>query len=120
MEIWMIVAISIAIALVAFRLLRAKRVPGGAGVQEKIENGALVLDVRSPAEYASGHFPRAQNIPVNDLHSRFHEIESKDRPIIVYCASGMRSALARRILKSAGFSDVTNAGGLKNMPQTHV
>ncbi len=84
---------------------------------EKIKNGAAIVDVRTPAEFADEHYKGALNIPVNQLASRMSEIGPKDRPVVLYCASGARSAMAARMLKAAGFSDVTNAGGLEDMPE---
>lgn len=86
-------------------------------VQSKIAAGAAVVDVRTRDEFEDGHFPKAKNIPVGELQGRIAEVGPKDKPVIVYCASGARSALAARILKSAGYADVLNAGGLDDMPQ---
>jgi rhodanese-related sulfurtransferase len=61
-------------------------------------------------------FPGAVNIPVGELQARMKELEPKNRPLVLYCASGARSALAVRILKAAGWTDVINAGGLWDMP----
>ncbi len=85
-------------------------------VERKIKAGAAVVDVRTEDEYMDEHFPNALNIPVGELSARAGEIGSKDRAVILYCASGARSAMAARILKSLGFADVTNAGGLGDMP----
>lgn len=85
-------------------------------VEEKIKAGALVVDVRTEDEFMDEAFPGAINIPVGALQTRMKELEPKDRPIVLYCASGARSALAARILKAAGWTDVTNAGGLWDMP----
>ena len=85
-------------------------------ITEKINAGAKIIDVRSPDEYADGCYKGAVNIPVNILPNKTNSIGSKDTPIIVYCASGSRSAVAMSILKAAGFKDVTNAGGLGDMP----
>ncbi len=83
---------------------------------EKIRNGALIVDVRTVYEFEDEHFPGAINIPVNDLLPRMSELgEDKERPIILYCASGARSAYAAMILKSHGYKDVTNAGGLDDL-----
>ncbi|MFN3750552.1 MAG: rhodanese-like domain-containing protein [Thiobacillus sp.] len=86
---------------------------------------ALVLDVREDKEYAAGHIPRAKHIPLGQLASRIQEIEShKDKPVLVTCRSGNRSAHACRILKKAGFTTVFNqAGGIiawerANLPVT--
>ncbi len=85
-------------------------------VEEKIKAGALVVDVRTEDEFMDEAYPGAINIPVGVLQSRMKELEPKDRPLVLYCASGARSALAARILKAAGWTDVINAGGLWDMP----
>lgn len=83
----------------------------------KIQSGAAVIDVRSPDEFSDGAYPGARNIPVNVLPHRIAEVGPKDKPVVVYCASGGRSAVAQQILKANGFADVTNAGGLEDMPE---
>ncbi|MFA6014627.1 MAG: rhodanese-like domain-containing protein [Gallionellaceae bacterium] len=83
----------------------------------KIQSGVTVVDVRSKAEFNDGHHAKATNIPLDTLHARIDEIGPKDKGIIVYCASGARSAMAARMLKAAGFMDVINAGGLADMPR---
>ncbi len=85
-------------------------------VLEKIKAGARIVDVRSPAEFQSGAYPGAVNIPVQELDRRLGELP-KDRPIVVYCASGARSAAAERMLRARGFADVVNGGGLYQMPR---
>jgi len=85
-------------------------------VEQKIKAGAVIVDVRSQDEFADEHFPKALNIPVNELAARAGEIGPKDKPVVLYCASGARSAMGARILKSLGFADVVNAGGLSDMP----
>jgi rhodanese-related sulfurtransferase len=73
---------------------------------------ALVLDVREEKEYAAGHIPRAKHIPLGKLSSRITELEKyKDKPILVTCRSGNRSAHACRLLKKAGFATVFNQEG---------
>lgn len=69
----------------------------------------ILLDVRTPKEFAEGHLPGAVNIPVDDLRGRLGEL-SKDRPILAYCQVGMRGYIATRILLQKGF-DVANLGG---------
>jgi rhodanese-related sulfurtransferase len=71
----------------------------------------FLVDVRTPAEYASGHIPSAVNIPVTELQDR---LPTTDRSalIIVYCASGGRSASAAKLLGGLGFTRVVNFGAV--------
>lgn len=69
----------------------------------------LLLDVRTPTEYAAGHVPDALNIPVDELRSRLSEVP-RDRPVVAYCQVGQRGYLATRVLRHAGF-DASNLGG---------
>jgi rhodanese-related sulfurtransferase len=74
------------------------------------DDGALVLDVREPAEWAQGHIPGATLIPLGDLAARLGEL-GRDRPIVVVCRTGNRSAQGRDILLGAGFPAVTSLDG---------
>lgn len=85
-------------------------------LDEKIANGAKIVDVRTPMEFEEEHFPNAVNISVDQVEERLDEFGDKNKPVIVYCASGSRSAYAARVLKMAGYKDVINAGGLYDMP----
>jgi phage shock protein E len=78
---------------------------------ELVKNGAIVLDVRSKSEYAGGHIKGSINISVDTLRNNLGKLKDKDKPIITCCASGMRSASAKSILKSNGYSQVYNGGG---------
>jgi len=86
------------------------------------EEGALVLDVRTPGEFLSVRLPGARNIPIEQLPQRLQEVErlvnnDKKRPIVVYCTVGTRAAQAKRILLAAGFPNVTNLGGFSDWPR---
>ena len=73
---------------------------------------AYILDVREADEYASGHLPEAKNIPTSKLADRVSELEKfKDKPIIVCCASGMRSSKACGELKKQGFEKLYSLSG---------
>ena len=74
-----------------------------------VENGAQIIDVRTPAEYSSGSIRNSKNIPLQELVSEMKKLDLK-KPIITCCASGMRSASAKAILKQNGF-EVYNGGG---------
>lgn len=85
-------------------------------LEDKIKAGALVVDVRTPEEFQDEHYDGAVNIPVEDVMRRLDEFGEKSKPVVVYCATGSRSAYAARFLRSAGYADVINAGGLYDMP----
>ncbi|HTZ51503.1 MAG TPA: rhodanese-like domain-containing protein [Spirochaetia bacterium] len=84
-------------------------------VKDKIAAGAQIIDVRTTAEFRDGAYPGAVNIPLAILPAKMLEL-SKDKPVVLYCASGARSGQAMRLMKAAGFTDVINAGGLEDMP----
>lgn len=75
-----------------------------------VKDGAQIIDVRTPAEFQSGHIRGSINIPLNNLESKLSKIK-KDKAVITCCASGMRSASAKGLLKSRGFKEVHNGGG---------
>ena len=79
------------------------------------EEGKLIIDVRTPEEFEMGAFPGAVNIPLDELPVRMEELGSKDREMVLYCASGARSAYAMRFLQDAGFTNMTNGGGIMQM-----
>ena len=75
-----------------------------------VDNGAVIVDVRSMGEFQSGHIAGSINIPVDVIAGQLSRIP-KGKPIITCCASGMRSASAKSILMSNGFEEVYNGGG---------
>ena len=82
-----------------------------------MKRGAVIVDVRSKGEYASGHVKGSLNIPLETLKSQVGKLK-KDVPIITCCASGMRSAGAKGVLKSSGFVEVYNGGSWMRL--THL
>lgn len=79
-----------------------------------LSDGALIVDVRSASEFASGHAPNSINIPLNGLSTELSRIP-KDKNIIVCCASGTRSAMAGSLLKRNGYTKIFNAGTWRNL-----
>lgn len=78
---------------------------------ELVKNGAIIVDVRTVNEYRSGHIEGSLNIPVEGIRKNIGKLEGKqDTPIITCCASGMRSATAKGVLKAKGFKVVHNGG----------
>ena len=82
---------------------------------ELVKQGAIILDVRSKGEYAGGHIKGSMNISVDQLQNNLGKLKDKNQPIITCCASGMRSASAKSILKSNGFLQVYNGGGWSSL-----
>ncbi len=85
--------------------------------KQMVASGARLVDVRSPEEYGSGHLDGAVNIPVGDLEQRLTELEPKDQGVVVYCASGIRSARAAKKLAAAGFTTVGDLGSIDDWPK---
>jgi len=79
-----------------------------------VKQGAVILDVRTKAEYQTGHIKGSQNIPLDVLANQYSKLK-KDEAIITCCASGMRSASAKTLLKSNGFLKVYNGGGWSSL-----
>jgi len=103
----------ISMFLVVFMLYRqfaGKVAPEKA--RELVKGGARLVDVRTRAEFAAGHIEGALNIPVGELGARLGEVGDREKPVVVYCASGMRSASAAGALRGAGFSQVHDLGAM--------
>lgn len=76
-----------------------------------INEGAVIVDVRSKNEYSAGHIKGSVNIPVEMLRDNLSRLKDKNKTVITCCASGIRSASAKSILRSNGYSNVHNGGG---------
>ena len=85
--------------------------------RDEVAETALILDVRSPAEFSTGHLPGALNIAHTQLRERLDEVRAAaaGRPVRVLCASGVRSALAHRILAQSGFDSASLSGGMSSL-----
>ncbi len=82
--------------------------------KEMLQKGATIIDVRTSGEFKGGHPKNAVNIPLQNMHTSIEKIKKMKQPILVCCASGMRSAQAKSIIASHGI-EVHNAGGWKNL-----
>ena len=79
-----------------------------------IEQQALIVDVRTPEEFAAGHYPGAINIPHETILDGLNQLGVKaDTAVILYCRSGNRSGQAEQALLEKGFTQAKNAGGLE-------
>ena len=86
----------------------------GAEAQELVADGALLLDVRTPQEFNSGHIDGAVNIPIQEIRSRIAELGSPEGAIVVYCHSGVRSRQTKQYLESQGFESVYDLGSFRS------
>lgn len=84
-----------------------------ADFKQLVKDGALIVDVRTPGEFAGGHIKGSKNVPLDSLSQQLKQLP-KDRVIITCCASGMRSAAGKSVLKSNGFT-AHNGGGWNSL-----
>jgi rhodanese-related sulfurtransferase len=98
--------------VVGFLLFKRLTQVSSEAARRLVKEGATLVDVRSPQEFGGGHLPGSINLPVHELLKRSAKLGAKDSPVVVYCASGTRSAMARSMLKGAGFTQVFNLGAM--------
>jgi phage shock protein E len=76
-----------------------------------LKNGALVIDVRSPGEFNSGHLPVAINIPLDEIETVLpRRVKDKNQVLLLHCQSGMRSGMAKKRLNGIGYANAFNLG----------
>lgn|SRR5574339_314325 len=84
-------------------------------IKEALKNGAVIIDVRTPQEYDNGRVPGSINIPVDRISGNIERIKAMKKPVVLCCTSGVRSANAKNILKSAGLNEVFNGGSWESV-----
>lgn len=109
------VAIGVGIAAVLWRLMRGAQVDPREAA-DQVARGALLVDVRSPDEFAAGHLPDALNVPLNQIGA-WARAQSTPPAVVLYCRSGTRSGMAARKLKRLGFRSVFDLGSASRWPQ---
>ena len=115
MEPWMI-AVAVFLALfIGWKLRLAYRSPAELRrISDALAGGGVLVDVRTSFEFANGHLPQAINLPLGFSPESADGLGAKDSPVVVYCASGTRSAHAAKILRRAGFQSVLDLGPMHN------
>jgi phage shock protein E len=83
-------------------------------IRDFVERDAIIVDVRSTSEYEQGAIPGSKLIPLPQIKSRISEIKEWNKPVILCCASGVRSGTAAGILRSNGIEAI-NGGGWLNL-----
>ncbi len=85
-------------------------------LEKAIKEGAFLVDVRTPQEFAGGHVKGSVNIPLDKIQSRLSKFKSKEN-IVVFCRSGNRSSQAKSILEQNGFKNIINGAAWQNVNQ---
>lgn len=107
---WKPIVVVVAVFAAIFLFKRAGQISAGAA-RALLQKGAMVIDVRTAGEFAGGHLRQAVNIPLDQIEAALPgRVTDRAKPILLHCASGMRSGLARRKLKSLGYTNVHNLG----------
>lgn len=107
---WTVALIVAAIAAVILVLKRVGQISRKQALAY-LKSGALVVDVRSSAEFNSGHLPNAINLPVDELETALpRRVKDKKQVLLLHCQSGMRSSMAKKRLEGLGYSNVFNLG----------
>jgi phage shock protein E len=107
---WTAILVILAVIALAYTLKRARQI-SAADALEFLKNGALVIDVRSVAEFTSGHLPQALNLPLDEIEILLpRSVKDKNQVLLLHCQSGMRSGVAKTRLKTLGYANVFNLG----------
>ena len=94
-------------------LLRGPDINKGVEEYKKTE-GAMLIDVRTPSEYAERNIPGSKNVPLQNIKSIKEVVPEKDTPLFVHCLSGARSSKATKALQQMGYINVKNIGGISS------
>lgn len=107
---WITIGIAAALVL-AYSIMKRSGGLSPEKARDYLRSGALVIDVRSPGEFNAGHLPNAVNLPVDEMDTTVPgRLKDKDRVLLLYCQSGMRSGVARSRLVALGYAHVFNLG----------
>ena len=106
---WWIVLLLIALLLIVLKYSKGNT----KNYKELLNQGAIIIDVRTESEYKSGHIKNSINVPLKDLTYRINEFDKKDN-IVTVCAAGMRAESAKKFFESRGYN-VANGGRWSNL-----
>ena len=107
---WSSAFLVVAVVVLFIWWRRAGLVPFKAAV-EYAKHGAILIDVRSAAEYIAGHLPNAVNMPLSEIEELVpRKVKDKNRVLLLHCQSGMRSGAARKRLLAMGYTNTYNLG----------
>lgn len=104
-----ILIVAVAVAVV-FLLKKSGQISAQAAAAY-LKNGALVIDVRSSGEFRTGHLPQAMNVPLDEIETAVpRRVRDKSQVLLLHCASGMRSGVAKGKLREMGYTNAFNLG----------
>jgi len=107
---WTTTLIIAAVVAVIFMMKKSGQISAKDAL-EKLKNGALVIDVRSAGEFSSGHLDKAINIPLDEIETAVPKrMKDKNQVLLLHCASGMRSGMAKSKLIGMGYTNAFNLG----------
>ncbi|MGO9318196.1 MAG: rhodanese-like domain-containing protein [Terracidiphilus sp.] len=107
---WTTICIFVAVFAILFLLQRTGQISAKEALAH-LNRGALVIDVRTPAEFNAGHLPSATNLPLDQIETALpRRLKNKSQVLLLHCQSGMRSGEAKKKLKALGYSNVFNLG----------
>ena len=108
---WTTILVIAAIVVIVFMIKKTGQISSKDAL-EKLKNGALLIDVRSPGEFSAGHLAKAINIPLDEIESAVPKrVKDKNQVLLLHCASGMRSSMAKSKLIGMGYTNAFNLGG---------
>jgi phage shock protein E len=107
---WTTPLIVAAVVAVIFMMKKSSQISAKDALA-KYKSGALVIDVRSPGEFDSGHLPIAINIPLDEIETVLpRRVKDKSQVLLLHCQSGMRSGMAKNKLNGMGYTNAFNLG----------
>ena len=107
---WIPTLIVAGVVIVYFLLKRSGQIPAKQA-RTHLKNGALVIDVRSPGEFNSGHLSAALNLPLDEIETALpRRVPDKNQVLLLHCQSGMRSGMAKKKLNGLGYANAFNLG----------
>jgi len=107
---WIILLIVVAVVLFAMKL-RAAGTISPAAARERLKQGALLVDVRTVAEYNAGHLTNAVNIPLGEIKETLpRRVPDKSKVLLLHCRSGRHSGIAEQQLRALGYTNAFNIG----------
>jgi phage shock protein E len=106
--------IAVAVILLLLVFVRRRGLIGARSAQELLKTGAMIIDVRTTAEFAAGHLSGALNLPLDRIESDLpRRIPDRGQALLLHCASGMRSSVAKSKLRALGYEKAFNLGSFQ-------